>query len=183
MADTVLITRSCADSLFVIGLIPAMLPKEYAEVMRTQYPDSLPQLEGAELERALRALKLYLTDARSRVQMQLKTLTAQQTKLSADKDKATAALASSDGEMPDGAADAAEVRRVRTSRDGAESREFLGHSAPLAPDGPHAAQLKRVVDELKQARILASIVDTTLLKCYLQVYTALERVHGHRFNA
>ena len=166
---TVIVSRSRADSLFVIGLFPAMLPKEYAEAMCTQYPDSLPQLERPELERALQALKLYLTDARSRVQMQLKTLTAQQAKLSAD--KSIAALVSSDGEMPDGAPDAAEVRRARASRDGAESREFLGGSAPLAPDGPPAAQLKRVVDELKQAKILASIVDTTLLKCYLQVFT------------
>ena len=140
-----------------------MLPKEYAEAMRSQYPDSLPQLERAELERALQALKLYLTDARTRVQMQLKTLTAQQAKLGADKkDKAAAAaaLVSSDSETSDSA---------RPCRDGAESREFLGRSAPLAPDGPLASQLKRVNDELKQTKALATIVDTTLLKCYLQV--------------
>lgn len=154
-----------------------MLPADLSEAMRAQHPDRLPPLDGPELERALHELKLYLTDERTRVQMQLKTLAAQQAKLAAEKTSASAVA--SDSDTPDGGGSGAggDGRRARTSRlvDGSaasfESREFVGRSVPAArsQEGPLGAQLTRVLDELKQARILASIVDTTLLKCYLQV--------------
>lgn len=50
---------SCADPTHVIGLYPDLLPSDYRRQLH--YPNPLPALSGAELEKAHLALIDYLT--------------------------------------------------------------------------------------------------------------------------
>lgn len=53
------------DPSHVIGLYPDLLPKEYRKQL--EYPDTLPDLNGSELEKGLLSLIEYLTQKRNEV--------------------------------------------------------------------------------------------------------------------
>ena len=48
------------DPSHVIGLYPNLLPEDFRKQL--DYPDALPDLEGAELERGIMSLIDYLTE-------------------------------------------------------------------------------------------------------------------------
>ncbi|CAH1791977.1 unnamed protein product [Owenia fusiformis] len=62
-------TKLGTDASHVIGLYPNLLPQDFRNQL--EYPDKLPDLEGAELEKGLLALIEYLTTKRNEVMKEM----------------------------------------------------------------------------------------------------------------
>ena len=136
--------------MYVIGLFPTLLPEELrAATPASQYPGQVPSLDGGDQERAYNALMEYLGDMRVGVMRELKSLEEQSSSHSAEHSDAE------ESSTPTAGAGGA----------GGKAGSASGSGSSTKANAPKPSQ------ELLAMKIKAQIVDTTLLKCFLQVCT------------